>query len=82
MPRFRIPLRPAMMATGIFDLLGKLTGYNFPITANRIKKFNTPTHHMAEKIKAMGFKPKVNLYEGFKRMAEWYLNNGNGYEKK
>ena len=75
-PKFRIPLGFAMAAAGIFDLLGKITGYNFPITANRIKKFNTPTVYMSDKIRKAGFNPPIGLSEGFRRMAEWYLQSG------
>ncbi|MDH7606104.1 MAG: NAD-dependent epimerase/dehydratase family protein, partial [Melioribacter sp.] len=47
-PNFKIPLSLAASAGSIFDILAKVTGYNFPITATRIKKFNTATHHRAE----------------------------------
>ncbi len=77
LPKLRIPLRAAAALASIFDFLGKLTGYNFPITANRIKKFNTATLHNSDKIKQLGFKPNVDLQEGFKRMVEWYLRDKN-----
>lgn len=80
-PRFRIPLRTAMAAAGIFDILGKITGYNFPITANRIKKFNTSTVYLSDKIRKAGFCPPVELSEGFRRMAKWYLNCGNNAQQ-
>lgn len=75
-PKFKIPLGFALAAASIFDLLGKITGYNFPITANRIKKFNTPTVYRSDKIREAGFNPPIGLSEGFKRMAEWYLRSG------
>lgn len=74
-PKIKIPLRPAMAIASTFDVLGKFTGYNFPITAKRIKKFNTATYHKSDKIRELGFKPRIDLSEGFRRMAEWYLNN-------
>jgi nucleoside-diphosphate-sugar epimerase len=76
-PRFKIPLRPAMALTTVFDIIGTVSGYNFPITANRIKKFNTATQYNSDKIRNIGFKPPINLSEGFKRMAGWYLENRN-----
>jgi len=76
MPKIKIPLKPVMAAARIFDLLGKLTGYNFPITAKRIKKFNTATYHKADKIRASGFQPLIDSSEGFKRTVKWYLNKG------
>lgn len=78
MPKIKIPLKPVLELASIFDLLGKLTGYNFPITAKRIKKFNTATYHKADKIRALGFQPSVDSLEGFKRTIKWYLNNRNG----
>jgi nucleoside-diphosphate-sugar epimerase len=72
-PGFKIPLKPALICASIFDVLGKITGYNFPITAQRIKKFNTPTQHNSDKIRAEGFCPPVAIEEGIRRMAQWYL---------
>jgi len=72
-PGFKIPLKPALLFASFFDVLGKITGYNFPITAQRIKKFNTSTQHNSDKIRAFGFSPPVAVEEGIRRMAEWYL---------
>lgn len=75
-PKFKVPLMPALVAASAFDLLSTLTGYNFPITAYRIKKFNADTYHAADKIRTLGFKPSVDLDEGFRRMAEWRVRKG------
>jgi nucleoside-diphosphate-sugar epimerase len=74
-PKFKLPLKPVLMAANVFDILGKITGYNFPITASRIKKFNAVTHHKSDKIREFGFQAKVSISEGLKRMVEWYLDN-------
>lgn len=74
MPKIKIPLTPALILTSIFDFIGKLTGYNFPITATRIKKFAADTHHKADKIRKLGFKQKIEIREGLRRMVEWYLD--------
>mgnify|MGYP000983733945 FL=1 len=74
-PRFRLPLRPALFGASIFDVLGKITGINFPITAYRIRKFNTATRFKADKIRSLGFQQRVPLKEGFKRMLDWYAAN-------
>jgi len=73
-PKLTIPLGPALAATSIFDVLGKITGYNFPITAYRIKKFNTETCFIADKIRKAGFEQRVALEDGFRRMIEWYVS--------
>lgn len=74
-PKIKIPLWIAVSFGSIFDLLGKTTGHNYPITAARMKKFATSTHHKAEKIRNIGFKQKIETKEGFKRMVEWYMAN-------
>ncbi len=72
-PEFKIPLSFAVSVGSVFDILAKVTGYNFPITAKRMKKFNTPTHHKSEKIRQLGFEQRISIREGFRRMIEWYL---------
>jgi len=74
LPKLRLSLWFAMMIASIFDLLAKVTGYNFSITAYRIKKFNTPTQHSSDKIRKAGYKQEITISEGFKRMAQWYLS--------
>lgn len=73
LPRMKLPLGIATSLGSIFDLLAKVTGRNLPITAARMKKFATPTHHRSEKIRKMGFEQKVPIKEGFNRMVDWYL---------
>jgi nucleoside-diphosphate-sugar epimerase len=81
-PKIKIPLMPALILTGIFDFLGKLTKRNFPVTAYRINKFNTATYFKSDKIRAAGFCQHVTIEEGFRRTVEWYLeNNENNVEK-
>ncbi len=77
-PKFKLPLGPAIAGASIFDILGKITGYNFPITAYRIRKFNTVTRFKADKIRKAGFEQGVAVEEGFKRMIEWYLEDLEG----
>ena len=71
--KFNIPLGPVLLLTSVIDLLAKITKINFPITSNRIKKLNSMTWHGSDKVRALGFKQKVTLEEGFKRMVAWYL---------
>jgi len=74
-PKTELPLWIAVSFGSIFDLLGKITGHNYAITAARMKKFATSTHHKAEKIRNIGFKQKIETKEGFKHMIEWYIAN-------
>jgi GlcNAc-P-P-Und epimerase len=72
-PGRRIPLSLALPVARVFDLAGSLTGLDLPITSARIRKFNTPTCHHAEKIFAMGFQPRCSIEEGFEKNVQWYL---------
>ncbi len=74
-PKIKLPLFLAVSLGSIFDLLAKITGRNLPITAARMKKFATATHHKAEKIREQGFIQKIEITEGFRRMIDWYLAN-------
>jgi nucleoside-diphosphate-sugar epimerase len=76
-PERQLPFWAASLFGGVFHLLSKATGYNFPITRNRIKKFCTTTHHKANKVRKLGFKPRITLREGFKRTVDWYIANHN-----
>jgi GlcNAc-P-P-Und epimerase len=70
---FFIPLSFASAGGFGFDILGKITGIDFPITAARMKKFTVSTYHRAERIRSLGFKPKYSIEEGLKRNVEWYF---------
>ena len=72
-PKLKIPWLLGMTAAGTFDVLGKLLGIDFPITSARIRKFNTPTCHKAEKIFALGFRPRFTIEVGLEKMVKWYI---------
>ncbi|NOR17807.1 NAD-dependent epimerase/dehydratase family protein [candidate division WOR-3 bacterium] len=74
-PKIKLPLFLAVSLGSIFDLLAKITGRNLPITAARMKKFATATHHKSDKIRHLGFKQQIEIKEGLRRMVEWYLAN-------
>lgn len=75
LPNIHLPLFIAMALTFPFDILEKITGHLFRITAKRIKKFNTETHFKADKIRKAGFKQPISLDEGFRRTLEWYKSD-------
>ncbi len=74
-PKAYFPLSLAVCLTLPFDILEKFTGRRFPITAKRIKKFNTETHFKADKIRETEFKQPISLDEGLRRTVEWFKNN-------
>jgi len=75
LPSFYIPLKIAMSFGYGFDILGKITGKDFPITAARMKKFATSTCHQAYKIRKLGFVQKYSIEDGLREHIEWYLKN-------
>lgn len=70
--KFHIPLELAIAGGKIFDVLGKITGKDFPITGTRMKKFATSTYHKAEKIRAQGFIAQHSIEDGLKINISWY----------
>jgi nucleoside-diphosphate-sugar epimerase len=58
-----------------------ISGRLFPITAKRIKKFNTETFYQANKIREIGFKQPIFLEEGFKRTLEWFREKNDKYHR-
>jgi nucleoside-diphosphate-sugar epimerase len=75
--RRRIPLWLGLFLALPFDILIKLTGRNLAISGERLKKlFQTETKFEADKIRAVGFEPRVPLREGIERMVKWYVEQG------
>jgi len=69
---WHLPLKPILTVTSLVDVLAKVTGINFPITANRIYKINAVTWHGAGNLRQLGFEPRVTVEEGLRRMVAWY----------
>jgi GlcNAc-P-P-Und epimerase len=67
-----IPKPLALAAAFPFDLVARATGRDLPLTAKRIHKFTSPTHHLAEKIRAAGFTARFSLPEALRRTVAWY----------
>lgn len=76
-PRMTVPLGLAMLGGLPFDAVIALTGKNLPVSTARIKKlFSTQTKFEADKVREAGFKAKLPLKEGIRRMVEWYAKGG------
>jgi nucleoside-diphosphate-sugar epimerase len=69
----KFPLGFVLAIASVLDVVAKVTGKNFPIQAFRIKKFAQDTYYKSPRIRNLGFKQKITLEEGFKRMIDWYL---------
>jgi nucleoside-diphosphate-sugar epimerase len=70
--RTHIPLPLALAGATVLEMTGKMLGREPSITPARIRKFNTPTHHKAEKIRAQGFVPEHSIAEGVRKNVLWY----------
>lgn len=60
----RIPYAIGLAGGMFFDLLSKITGRKFPISAIRIKKFCATTKYSSVHIQETGFVPEFSLNEG------------------
>jgi len=65
---FRIPYTLGIMGGYGYDILSKITGKKYSISAIRIKKFCSETILSAEKLKETGFSAPYALTDGLKRM--------------
>lgn len=62
---------PLGLAAGLtFDMLARVSGRNFPVSAVRVKKFCADTTCQAERCRATGFIPSYTLEEGLSRMID------------
>lgn len=66
----QIPYLIGLMGGYCFDILAKITGRTFPISAIRVKKFCADTIVNADKLKSTGFKRAYALPDGLKTMIE------------
>ncbi len=75
--RLNIPLWLALAVAWPLDVVARMTGKNLPITAARIRKLaGSRTVYSGEKLEVTGFRAKVSVEEGIRRMVEWYLQEG------
>ena len=76
-PRARLPLAPVRLAAKPFDLAGRVTGKDLPITSARVHKLSeAETAFTADRIRQVGFTPSVTLPEGVATMVRWYQQEG------
>ena len=64
------PRGPAMAGGHALDLLARMTGRTFPISAVRIRKFCASTQFIADKAFQSGFVPRYTLAEGLDRTID------------
>jgi hypothetical protein len=65
---FRLPYPIGLLGGYAFDMLAKVTGRTFPISAIRIRKFCANTQIASEKLGETEFVSPYSLKDGLKRM--------------
>jgi nucleoside-diphosphate-sugar epimerase len=61
----QLPRGVAMMLGYVADSVGKLTGLDLPLSADRVRKLSSNTRYSSAKIeRELGFRPRVTLREG------------------
>lgn len=70
-PLLRIPKFAALAGGFVFDVVARITGRTFPISAIRVRKFCESTQFRAEGIEASGFIPPYTLKEGLVRTVRF-----------
>jgi nucleoside-diphosphate-sugar epimerase len=68
-PRF--PKALAMMGGHLLDVVARISGRTFPISAIRVRKFCESTQFRAECVKETGFVPPYSLSEGLARTIQF-----------
>jgi nucleoside-diphosphate-sugar epimerase len=67
----RIPLPVALAAGHLMDVLARLSGRRFPVSAVRVSKFCASTQFVAELAGQSGFSPPYSLREGLARTIQF-----------
>jgi hypothetical protein len=66
----QIPKCAAMAGGHLLDLVARVTGRTFPISAIRVKKFCETTQFHADRVTEWKFTPPFSLLEGLERTVE------------
>jgi len=67
----RIPKTMALAGGSLLDVLARLSGRNFPISAVRVRKFCESTQFVAERVRQTGFIPPYSLSDGLNRTIQF-----------
>ncbi|MBC2595630.1 NAD-dependent epimerase/dehydratase family protein [Ruficoccus amylovorans] len=75
-PSVRIPYCLGMLGGLSFDVLSKLSGKKFPVSAVRVKKFCATTQFDATRAHSCGFQAPYTLAEGLNRTLQYEFADG------
>jgi nucleoside-diphosphate-sugar epimerase len=71
----QIPKGAAMAGGHLLDLISKVTGRTFPISAIRVKKFCETTQFHADRVSQSKFTPPFSLIDGLARTVDFEFKN-------
>ena len=73
----KIPIWPVYVASVVCDKLCKSLGIAPPLYPRRVEFFMLDRAFSINKAKKMlGYQPKVDLYQGIRKTAAWYIEKG------
>src|SRR5690606_34214320 len=73
----RVPEGLAVALAKPFDLLARGLGRDLPITSARIRKLSSAeTMFAADRVRATGFEPGIELRQALAQMVDWYRAEG------
>ncbi len=76
-PRGRLPLAPLQLAARVCEAVCRPLGVEPPLHRRRLDFFTVNRAFSIEKARReLGYEPKVDLPEGCRRTARWYLEQG------
>jgi len=76
-PSLRVPEGLAVALAKPFDLLARGLGRDLPITSARIRKLSSAeTMFAADRVRATGFEPGIELRQALAQMVDWYRAEG------
>ncbi len=77
LPRLNIPYSLARTLVSPLDMASRLTGRNFPVSGERIKKLaKDETTFDANAVYKSGFVPPYSIKDGIEKMVDWYVTEG------
>lgn len=76
-PRWRVPFYPVFLASIVCDRVCRTIGVEPVLYPRRVEFFYKDRAFSIDKAKRMlGYQPKIDLHEGLRRTAAWYLEQG------
>jgi len=73
----RVPVKPVQLLADVCERICRPLGIAPPIYRRRIEFFTqNKSYEISKAQRLLGFKPKVRMFDGLQRTAEWYRQRG------